>query len=736
LVIFIDSFSKILVKKEVWWMKYRTIYAICNAFIFQIKRKFIAFKNLKCLNNCFYMPCIFLLLFAPVFIPSASALKNPSAVYCEELGYNYNVIMMQDDASSQDGICIISPQVRLNAWDFFEGRIGQEHSYCEKNNLAVQITEGGKYSSNEALCVPKSGDIASVSVSLADYFQMSEKLNSNLDVDIKSAIDINTVQSATLSSQSDDKGGVLLTQLPSYFDWRNNGGNWLTPVKNQGSCGSCWAFAAVGAVEAAYNKNSNDPTLDINLAEQDLVSCAFPQGCSGGDFVTALDHIKNKGITEEAYFPYLGYDAQCSKNSGWNNNLWAVSDADYTMAYTNFNNEQLKEWLIEKGPLPIAIHVYHGSGDTSGFVNSLYACDDRYDRSLNHAVLLVGYNDTGLSSTSYWIIKNSWGVSWNKDGYFKVRFNECGVGSYVHFVAEVNPPSSGESSSCEELETRLAALESQNLATRISLIEDWKSTFISQISLFKDWLFYPSYSGMTVCEAIAGECSRPIPKCSKNLDCNDFNACTDDYCIDPGTENAYCLNENNHASCDNGIFCDGPDACRDGSCTNVGPAVACDSSMGCMDYSCDETLKECIPMPNHAFCDNGIYCDGVELCSLESTWESGCVPGTPVECNDNNSCTVDSCNNEMESCDFTFSYSLCECQKNSDCSSGKTCTNNKCVEDYNPQPCTEQGAWLRCGQQGCYGVSVCSGDFWTACSSKGSLCQSVGTCSSSGVCII
>jgi hypothetical protein len=94
------------------------------------------------------------------------------------------------------------------------------------------------------------------------------------------------------------------SDLPSSWDWRNvNGENWLTPVKSQGKCGSCWAFSTVGTIEATYKIEQADSTLNPDLSEQDLVSCSNAGSCDGGNLVLAFNHAKAKGICDESCFP-------------------------------------------------------------------------------------------------------------------------------------------------------------------------------------------------------------------------------------------------------------------------------------------------------------------------------------------------------------------------------------------------------------------------------------------------
>jgi hypothetical protein len=168
------------------------------------------------------------------------------------------------------------------------------------------------------------------------------------------------------------------SDLPSSWDWRNvDGKNWMTPVKNQGYCGSCWAFSAVGTVEGTYKIEQDDATLNPDLSEQYLVSCSGGS-CQGWWQHWALDYIRSSGVSDEACFPYAGADLSCSARCGdWSSRLWRISN--YNSAPSDF---ETKRMLVCNGPLAVDLTF------------------------LPHAVVLVGYNDM----QSQWIIKNSWGV--------------------------------------------------------------------------------------------------------------------------------------------------------------------------------------------------------------------------------------------------------------------------------------------------------------------------------------
>ena len=195
------------------------------------------------------------------------------------------------------------------------------------------------------------------------------------------------------------------------FDWRNKEGkNWMTPVKDQGSCGSCWSFSALGAVEGAYNVQQNNPNLDLDLAEQELVSCNGGGTCSGGWPSLALNYIKTNGILTETCFPYKTSDVSCTTKK-CNEPKYKINSYEST---TDFN--RIKQILKSSGPLSICLR-WRIKFDENGVGKCM---DTGWS---GHAITLVGYNDPG----DYWIIKNSWGADWNDDGYAKIGYLECDI---------------------------------------------------------------------------------------------------------------------------------------------------------------------------------------------------------------------------------------------------------------------------------------------------------------------
>ena len=188
--------------------------------------------------------------------------------------------------------------------------------------------------------------------------------------------------------------------LPDSFDWRNNDGtNWITAVKNQGTCGSCWAFAATAQFEAAMRILSNRPELPIDLAEQELVSCDDTyNGCYGGNF--SISYLKNIGLVDEECFPY----DSTQDTSYWFPCEDICDDADFRHNYgmraqivdANYSLSDVKSAVFHT-PMFFTIAIY-SSFWTLGEVSEDYVwspdTSDPYEEIVGyHAMLCVGWND-------------------------------------------------------------------------------------------------------------------------------------------------------------------------------------------------------------------------------------------------------------------------------------------------------------------------------------------------------
>ena len=194
------------------------------------------------------------------------------------------------------------------------------------------------------------------------------------------------------------------------IDWRDLGA--ITPVKDQSSCGSCWAFSAVAAIESAYKifKGAN-----IDLSEQQLVDCDyFNSGCNGGWMDRAFDYIQGNGITTGDAYPYLGSKQACKTTGGAYTVTGHVSTGQGSVNVQNALNLR---------PLSVAVDANGWSAYKGGVFRN--GCGT----SINHGVLLVGYTTEGN-----WVIKNSWGQRWGDNGYITLAAgNTCAVTDYASY---------------------------------------------------------------------------------------------------------------------------------------------------------------------------------------------------------------------------------------------------------------------------------------------------------------
>lgn len=192
-------------------------------------------------------------------------------------------------------------------------------------------------------------------------------------------------------------------------DWREKGA--VTPVKNQASCGSCWAFSATGSLEGG-NFVANGKL--ISLSEQQLVDCdKKSNGCGGGLMDNAFKYVMEKGLCTEEDYPYHAKDEACKDDK-----CTAAIHIKGFEDVPEMDGEALKQ-AVSKAPVSVAVEADSAVFQmyTGGVVDST-ACGT----SLNHGVLAVGYTD------EYWIVKNSWGPSWGDKGYIKIAYKATGAG--------------------------------------------------------------------------------------------------------------------------------------------------------------------------------------------------------------------------------------------------------------------------------------------------------------------
>jgi len=209
-------------------------------------------------------------------------------------------------------------------------------------------------------------------------------------------------------------------------DWRKEGA--VTPVKDQGQCGSCWAFSTTGSLEGQHFRKTGQL---IELSEQNLVDCSSRfgnNGCNGGLMDNAFRYIKaNGGVDTEGSYPYEGVEEECHFNPA------NVGETDKGFVDIPQGSEKaLKKAVASVGPVSVAIDASH---ETFQFYShGVYDEPECDPEGLDHGVLVVGYGTE--DGQDYWLVKNSWSEKWGDQGYIKMsrnKDNQCGIASCASY---------------------------------------------------------------------------------------------------------------------------------------------------------------------------------------------------------------------------------------------------------------------------------------------------------------
>ncbi|MBN3307862.1 CATH protein, partial [Amia calva] len=208
---------------------------------------------------------------------------------------------------------------------------------------------------------------------------------------------------------------------PDSVDWRTKG-KFVTPVKNQGACGSCWTFSTTGCLESVIAIATGKLLF---LSEQQLVDCAQAfdnHGCSGGLPSHAFEYIKyNKGLMTEEGYPYTAMDGPCKFNP-----KEAAAFVKEVVNITKYNEMEMVDAVARLNPVSFAYEV---TSDFMHYQDGVYSSTEcrNTTETVNHAVLAVGYGQE--KGIPYWIVKNSWGPYWGMQGYFFIERgkNMCGL---------------------------------------------------------------------------------------------------------------------------------------------------------------------------------------------------------------------------------------------------------------------------------------------------------------------
>lgn len=345
---------------------------------------------------------------------------NPAALYCERLGYAYEI---ERTPEGERGICTLPDGERVDAWDFLRGKVGREYSWCALNGygIATRTVDQGTYVSEYAVCLNDRGE---------EIGRLAEIMG--LDV----ARSGGTVPSSSSERPAPGEAeppaaGRGSRELPGYFDWRDVDG--CTSVKNQASCGSCWAFATVGPLECNIKIKDG---VEVDLSEQWLVSCNQDGwGCGGGWWahgyhLDSTDPCGDAGAVLEEYFPYTASDepCDCPYPHDYFIESWAgVPGGDIP------SPASIKEAILDHGPISVAVAVDQNFHDYDGGVFNQDTATD-----INHGVVLVGWDDS-QGSEGVWFLRNSWGPGWGENGYMRIEYG-CDLVGYGACYVEYRDP--------------------------------------------------------------------------------------------------------------------------------------------------------------------------------------------------------------------------------------------------------------------------------------------------------
>jgi len=257
--------------------------------------------------------------------------------------------------------------------------------------------------------------LSSLSLSNREFIQKHNSENHSYQVEAN-----NFINHTYIDEYNNMNHNIFLSNdnpiIINFTDLNKNSVDWrerykVSSVKNQGSCGSCWAFSSVGAVESAWAIKHN---ILYNLSEQELIDCSTQNnGCEGGSMDLAFQYIIENGLCSNLSYPYTAEEEQCNNTC---KSLVKISNYSDIIQ----NKEKILMKAVQHQPVSVAIQANKRSFQM--YKSGIYS-DPDCGFQLDHGVLLVGYGYDKDLNMDYWIIKNSWSESWGENGYIRIQRN-------------------------------------------------------------------------------------------------------------------------------------------------------------------------------------------------------------------------------------------------------------------------------------------------------------------------
>lgn len=378
---------------------------------------------------------LILVLFMALPAIAQKGFKNPAAVYCERLGYRYSI--ESDRAGNDVGVCLLPNGMKVNAWDFYRGKVAKEFSYAALKgyDVSTEVKTINGFTVEQQVCTRiERGKQVKVTLE-----ELMERNGDRLDLESRNS-SIDPMETAKV-----DPNFQISRAIPTSFDWRSyNGHSYIGPVRDQGGCGSCYAFGATAAAEGSYNLATgryDSNTADFSesyiawcLGAMSAYSSHF-SGCNGADYdYMELQALVDIGTIDDSYFPYVETTTQSCPSAATNApktkfTSWsrvACSDA-----------AAIKTAIMTYGVVDAAVYVSTSFQNYTGgvYTDSYTACSTSpcYNTPTNHAIALVGWG-TDATYGDYWILRNSWGNTWGESGYMRLAVNAARVSCSVCYM--------------------------------------------------------------------------------------------------------------------------------------------------------------------------------------------------------------------------------------------------------------------------------------------------------------